>query len=70
MTQTSMADTNCEFHEEAGFWWHRNYQSVANVTLTADGTLLFKGHNHDVAIQNIGTGREKVVIKNCVDLVV
>lgn len=70
MTKTSMADIDCEFHDEAIFWWHRNYQSVATATLMEDGTLLFKGHNHDVEIRNIGTSRERVVIKKCADLVV
>jgi hypothetical protein len=68
-TKTTMADENCEFHDEVGFFWHRNYNSVANVTLLADGTLVFSGSNYNLEIQNIGTDQEKVVVKNAADLV-
>jgi maltose-binding protein MalE len=60
---------NHQFHKQAGFWWNRNYNSVASITLTADGNLVFNGRNYDLEIHNIGTDKEKVVVKNGADLV-
>ena len=39
------------------------------VALSEDGTVGFKG-NHEIAIRNVGTDDEDVVVKNAADLVI
>jgi hypothetical protein len=66
----SMTNEDGDEVNDAVFWWFKNHQSRANIVCTKDGTLVFRGHNHEIQIEKIGTVKERVVIKNIADLVI
>lgn len=57
--------------DEVSYFFHRPVGggAVACVSLEGD-KIVFNGYNHQIVIENIGTSRERLVVKNAADLVV
>lgn len=57
-----------DYQGEFTYFFQRNYSGCATVVLSDDGTIVFEGRNHSITIKNIGTSREKIVLKNAADI--